>query len=900
MNLRRLLLAALTVVFGLIPVSEALANISNAAVLFLRIAPGSRAAGMGEAYVAIADDATATHWNPAGLGSYPLSDTWIETDIPTAFRPLKGFAPLSTGGSRNYLDYDIWAITPQGLIRYNNKRWNTEEVFGTRTDETVGQIVKNYFRTNDETRLSAIAGRVAALNNEGSYAEMEALRDSILSAIPETYDSRATVVQDMDSLLAAYPLCRVNWTKVQEARDRLKDGLKDGSLNDTECDRLAVSLERARNRLLPEELRIPYSALFSNEPTAIASTGEILLVGSSDGLARFNGKNWEMVNAENGEAINSVTALHVVGESVIVGMSDGIGVFRGQTVSPLTGKSATFPQGAVEAIGGNSLTDLYSVVAGDLYRFNGMQWTGTTAYTVAVDDTLDKIAARFSIYGSAVDRQRFIDKYRSMQTPVSPVAAASTGTTDSTQAAVTTDSTQVPVAGPVPTAAAQTGGVPGIDTPLQPGAEIRVPIVASLKGKVETIFVDPNHRIWLGTDRGIFYFDGSRWQSPGYKDRTVADGETLDALVGKRSGLSDEERAAYRALLMDFNDLSGDPQVGTVIKTYANPAAQSVNDIGGDGRIVYFATQKGLIEFDGRHWARTGLRGLTRENIVGVNMLGSESWIASDEKLVIKGRGHSEISLMHVNWLPELASDLYYEFFSVVSNKEGVGTFGGSITFISYGKFQRTNETGQDVGEFESFDIAGSVSYGTSLTNKLKGGISAKIIYSRLSPQGQGAEQGSGTATGFALDLGLLYHMTNRLTWGLAITNLGPKMSYIDAAQSDDLPRNLALGVSYKLLRSEYTSLIVTAEVNKLLVGLTKPSADLKESIINAGAEFNYANLIAVRGGYIYDREGEIKTPTVGFGLSPFAWGEFDFAYIPSQKDFSLANTLRISLRFIL
>jgi hypothetical protein len=40
---------------------------SRAAVLFLLIEPGARASGMGETYVAIADDATATYFNPAAL-----------------------------------------------------------------------------------------------------------------------------------------------------------------------------------------------------------------------------------------------------------------------------------------------------------------------------------------------------------------------------------------------------------------------------------------------------------------------------------------------------------------------------------------------------------------------------------------------------------------------------------------------------------------------------------------------------------------------------------------------------------------------------------------------------------------------------------------------------------------
>jgi hypothetical protein len=281
--------------------------------------------------------------------------------------------------------------------------------------------------------------------------------------------------------------------------------------------------------------------------------------------------------------------------------------------------------------------------------------------------------------------------------------------------------------------------------------------------------------------------------------------------------------------------------------------------------------------------------------------VGSEDWIASGERMVVKGRGRSEISLMHVNWLPELADDLYYEFLSFVSPKEGLGTFGGSVTFISYGKFLETDEVGNIVGEFDSFDYAVALSYGVSLSNRLKGGVTAKFIYSRLAPQGQAKEQGTGTATGFAIDLGMLYHLNSRLTFGAALTNLGPKLTYIDAAQSDDLPRNMALGFAYKLLRSDYIKMLVTIEANKLLVGLDdKLSEEARQTVINGGAEFKYADLFSARLGYIYDQEGEIKTPTVGFGLSPFAWGEFDFAYIPSQDDFSLANTLRISLRIIL
>ncbi len=146
-----------------------------------------------------------------------------------------------------------------------------------------------------------------------------------------------------------------------------------------------------------------------------------------------------------------------------------------------------------------------------------------------------------------------------------------------------------------------------------------------------------------------------------------------------------------------------------------------------------------------------------------------------------------------------------------------------------------------------------------------------------------------------------MYVWTQRLTLGMAITNLGPQMAYIDAAQSDDLPRNLALGFSFKLLNSEYNQFIITAEGNKILVGMNDAlSTEIQEVIWNAGAEYTYANMLSARAGYIYDQEGDIKTITLGLGLRLFDRLKFDFAYIPSQDDLALANTMRVSLGLLL
>lgn len=59
--------AVFLLVFATLTTSAAFAQVGGAGVVFLKIEPDSRAAGMGNAGVALADNASAIFWNPAGL-----------------------------------------------------------------------------------------------------------------------------------------------------------------------------------------------------------------------------------------------------------------------------------------------------------------------------------------------------------------------------------------------------------------------------------------------------------------------------------------------------------------------------------------------------------------------------------------------------------------------------------------------------------------------------------------------------------------------------------------------------------------------------------------------------------------------------------------------------------------
>jgi hypothetical protein len=78
--------------------------VSQSGVLFLMIAPGARASGMGESFVAVADDATASYWNPAGLG--------FQRGTEVAFMHTKWFPEFT---SDMYYDFACWSTYWEGM-----------------------------------------------------------------------------------------------------------------------------------------------------------------------------------------------------------------------------------------------------------------------------------------------------------------------------------------------------------------------------------------------------------------------------------------------------------------------------------------------------------------------------------------------------------------------------------------------------------------------------------------------------------------------------------------------------------------------------------------------------------------------------------------------------------------
>jgi hypothetical protein len=299
-----------------------------------------------------------------------------------------------------------------------------------------------------------------------------------------------------------------------------------------------------------------------------------------------------------------------------------------------------------------------------------------------------------------------------------------------------------------------------------------------------------------------------------------------------------------------------------------------------------------------------------------------------------------EVTLTHANWLPQFGlSDLFYEYLNYRNRIDDIGgTVGASITYLNLGEFIRTNSNAVEIGRFKAYEFAVTVGYSTKMFEDLGFGFNARFIRSSLSPIGTEGEEGSGIANTVSFDVAMMWRpydldidwLDKKLSIGFNLSNLGPKVTYIDADQADPLPTNLRLGFGYKIFEDEFNSLQYSVDFSRLLVrrrpgivgvdSLGKPKeitpgtvdplpkslftawgdgSGLRKINMSMGAEYWYGSprLLAIRVGHFFEDPGfgNRNFWTFGAGLRYDIFG-FDFSYISAAEGHPLSDTIRFSL----
>lgn len=841
------------------PFSQAQASTSQSAVLFLRIAAGARAAGMGEAFVAIADDATATHWNPAGLGKYPLYSEWYEYALPQKVTLRQIVLLRNEVPDNNYTRYDIWGITDTDLYYWDGRQWRNWQVYHL-ADQSLESSLSKSTNITDPEELKVLRHRVAYFNYSVPYDSLASLAEKCKSLVPPDYQLIKNFSLLWSELLEAWEELRLVPDNFGKLLATTKSSLADGGLSKLETEQIYFALEKSFTPSRPSEVRIPFRVFLPDSVTALASDEQhTLWIGTPCGLFSYDGESiWKRFGPSEGLMDSNVVCLGSSPNGPLwVGTKEWLFTYTGSRFNPLMEFDVSMLGGKPKHIFLKSGKSAWVCSDSNLIHFDGATWKSFVNYVVKVGDTPEKIAREF------IGRQD--DKRLAWAT--AEIKRLNSVSTDE----------------------------------LSANSTLQLPFRLAIDGQITALAMDKADGLWLGTATGIKHFDGKSWHNFGYTLYTTSkSGETVESVAEKFLGSKDPQKIALLAQkIKDYNYLdSAELTPGQKVYVYRNAAASKTLCIEAPGREeVYVGTELGTLKYSSGVWSRYYHASLERDQSYSIIARDGELWFASNSKVVVYAHAKKELTIMFAKWLPELASDLYYAYASYVHNLEGWGTVGANLTFLHLGTSERTDEFGNSLGEFTSYDAALTLSYGTKYSSSLAVGMSAKFIYSNLATVGAGRERGSGTGTSFALDAGMLYRTPiRRLTLGAAITNLGPDITYIDADQSDPLPRNLAVGFAYRLWDSPYNRLTLIGEVNKELVGVKDDlSTEFKEAIENVGVEYWYGSYLALRAGYIYDQTGDVKTPTFG-GTLQYSNYHFDFAYIPAREDLALSNTLRLSI----
>jgi len=280
----------------------------------------------------------------------------------------------------------------------------------------------------------------------------------------------------------------------------------------------------------------------------------------------------------------------------------------------------------------------------------------------------------------------------------------------------------------------------------------------------------------------------------------------------------------------------------------------------------------------------------------------------------------NQFALMHTNWFGDIFDDIYYEYLGWNNYIPDLGgNLGFHAIFLTYGTQDHTNDLGDWLGTFSSYEIALATTYSYQVSNNLGVGITFKFIMSDLAPEGQGSDT-KGRGISYAFDLGLKRRdlFIPRLDLGFNLQNIGPNITYIDDEQSDPLPMNLRFGLSYRAHESEYNRFTINGDFNKLLAnddfvlqrlvtawyddGGFMSKREIDSMIFGIGAEYTYWNLLSMRGGWIHDQAGSIKGPSFGAGIQ-YTFNNrylvfFDFAMQQAGELTDYNRTFTLGLEF--
>ncbi len=232
----------------------------------------------------------------------------------------------------------------------------------------------------------------------------------------------------------------------------------------------------------------------------------------------------------------------------------------------------------------------------------------------------------------------------------------------------------------------------------------------------------------------------------------------------------------------------------------------------------------------------------------------------------------TELMFTHREWI----ADTRIEFLAgsvPLSDDQAIGL---SITSTTVPDIELRTQPGDPEGTFTARNFVAIGSYARAFGEGIVAGISLKFLYEKILID---------EASGYGLDFGIQAATpVEHLRAGVSIANLGSMNALQNEATK--LPAMLRLGPAYSLTFGGGTAAALMA-LDLLYV------FPEKRAYVNWGAEVNFEETIAVRGGYQFGSEGRGLTAGLGFR---YGIARLDYAYAKLSEDLGNAHSFTVGL----
>ncbi len=338
--------------------------------------------------------------------------------------------------------------------------------------------------------------------------------------------------------------------------------------------------------------------------------------------------------------------------------------------------------------------------------------------------------------------------------------------------------------------------------------------------------------------------------------------------------------------------------------------------------------------------------------------------------MLVFSKENSEVSLSYTPWLRQLTNDMHLSYLSTYYKFNERHAITGALRYFSLGEITFTDNVGNVIRDDKPSEYEITGGYAFRLSRRTSIGVNGKFAYSNLT--GGLVVNGVNTKAGIvgASDLSFTYHndqikfkggTRGEYTFATTINNIGNKVSYTELQERDFIPMNLKIGNAYKFIFDKYNDLVISMDLQKLLVptpaiysfdastssnmlisgkpsdvgviaGMLQsfydaPGAPLKDASGNyiqnsdgtyqiaknsrlkeelteiniaTGLEYWYNKVLALRGGFFYENKNKGNRQYLNAGIG-FKYNRFgiDVSYLAALngQQSPLANTLRFTLR---